>query len=39
MSGLERGVETVKLKFSSLEVMAATALANITNRLLTLEDV
>lgn len=31
MSGLERGVETVKLKFSSLEVMAATALANITN--------
>ena len=28
MSGLENGVETVKLKFSALEVMATTALAN-----------
>lgn len=31
MSGLKSGIETVKLKFSSLEVMAVTALANITN--------
>lgn len=31
MSGLGTAVETVKAKFSSLEVMAITALANITN--------
>ena len=31
MSGLENCIETVKLKFSALEVMATTALANITN--------
>ena len=31
MSGLKSGIETVKLKFSSLEVIAVTALANITN--------
>ena len=31
MSTLEKSVETVKLKFSALEVMAMTALANITN--------
>ena len=30
-NGLERGIETVKVKFSALEVMAITALANITN--------
>ena len=31
MSGLYNGVETVRMKFSALEVMAVTALANITN--------
>lgn len=31
MSPLERGVESVKAKFSALQVMGATALANITN--------
>ncbi len=31
MSGLANGVETVKTKFSALEVMGVTALANITN--------
>lgn len=31
MNGLGSAVETVKLKFSALEVMAVTALANITN--------
>lgn len=31
MSGLSGAVETVRLKFSALEVMAVTALANITN--------
>ena len=31
MSGLGSAVETVKLRFSALEVMAVTALANITN--------
>lgn len=30
-SGLSDGVESVRLKFSALEVMATTALANITN--------
>lgn len=31
MSGLSNAIETVKTKFSSLDVMAVTALANITN--------
>ena len=31
MSGISNGIETVKTKFSSLDVMAVTALANITN--------
>ena len=31
MSGLSNAVETVKTRFSALEVMAITALANITN--------
>jgi tape measure domain-containing protein len=31
MSGLSSAVETVRMKFSALEVMAVTALANITN--------
>ena len=31
MSGLSNGVETVRAKFSALEVVAVTALANITN--------
>ena len=31
MSGLYNGVETVRMKFSALEVIAVTALANITN--------
>ena len=31
MSGLGRGVETVTAKFSALQVMGVTALANITN--------
>jgi len=31
MSGIQGAVETVRLKFSALEVMAVTALANITN--------
>ena len=31
ISPLSSGVETVKAKFSALEVMAVTALANITN--------
>lgn len=31
MSGLSEAVESVRIKFSSLEVMAVTALANITN--------
>ena len=31
MSGLASGVETVRMKFSALEVMGVTALANITN--------
>jgi tape measure domain-containing protein len=31
MSGLSRAVESVRMKFSALEVMAVTALANITN--------
>lgn len=31
MSGLANAVESVRLKFSALEVMAVTALANITN--------
>ena len=31
MSGLSGAVETVRIKFSALEVMAVTALANITN--------
>lgn len=31
MSGLSNAVETVRLKFSALEVMAVAALANITN--------
>lgn len=31
MSGLGSAVETVKMRFSALEVMAVTALANITN--------
>ena len=31
MSGVANAVDTVKLKFSALEVMAVTALANITN--------
>src|SRR5574344_2069764 len=31
MSGLASGVETVRAKFSALEVMGVTALANITN--------
>lgn len=31
MSGLESAVETVRLKFSAFEVIAVTALANITN--------
>lgn len=31
MSGLSRGVETVQAKFSALEVIGMTALANITN--------
>lgn len=31
MSGLTGAVETVRMKFSALEVMAVTALANITN--------
>lgn len=31
MSAMSNGVETVKAKFSALEVMAVTALANITN--------
>lgn len=31
MSGLTNAVETVRVKFSALEVMAVTALANITN--------
>lgn len=32
-NGLGSGIETVKAKFSALEVMAVTALANITNSL------
>lgn len=31
MSGLSKGVETVRTRFSALEVMGVTALANITN--------
>ena len=31
MSGLSGAVESVRMKFSALEVMAVTALANITN--------
>ena len=31
MSGLASGVETVRMRFSALEVMGVTALANITN--------
>lgn len=31
MSGMEKSIETVKTKFSALEVVAVTALANITN--------
>ena len=31
MSPMANGIETVKMKFSALEVMAVTALANITN--------
>ena len=31
MNGLGRAVETVKAKFSALDVVAVTALANITN--------
>lgn len=31
MSGLGAGVDTIQMKFSALEVMAVTALANITN--------
>ena len=31
LSGMGEGIETVKAKFSALEVMAVTALANITN--------
>jgi tape measure domain-containing protein len=31
MSGLSKGVDTVQAKFSALEVMGVTALANITN--------
>ena len=31
MSGLANGVETVRTRFSALEVMGVTALANITN--------
>ena len=31
MSGLGSAVETVKTRFSALEIMAVTALANITN--------
>lgn len=31
MSGLNNGIETVRTKFSALEVMGVTALANITN--------
>lgn len=32
MGGLTSGIETVKMKFSALEVMAVTALSNITNQ-------
>ena len=32
-SGMGNGIETIKAKFSALEVMAVTALANITNSL------
>ena len=32
MGSLDNGVESVKLKFSALEVMAVTALSNITNK-------
>jgi len=35
MSGLARGVEEVSLRFSALQVMAVTALANITNAAIT----
>jgi hypothetical protein len=31
MSGLSSAVESVRMKFSALEIMAVTALANITN--------
>lgn len=31
LSGIQSGVESVKMKFSALQVMAVTALANITN--------
>lgn len=31
LSGLSKGVETVKMKFSGLQVIGATALANLTN--------
>ena len=31
MSGLSEAVESVRIKFSALEIMAVTALANITN--------
>ena len=31
LSGLSNGIETVKMKFSALQVMGITALANITN--------
>lgn len=34
MGGLSNGVESVRLKFSALEVMAVTALQNITNSVL-----
>lgn len=36
MSGISEGVETVKASFSGLEVMAVTALANITNTVVNL---
>lgn len=31
LSGIEKGVDAIQVKFSSLQVMATTALANITN--------
>ena len=31
MSGISKGIESIQAKFSALDVMAVTALANITN--------